>query len=93
MTNSVTQWQSQVTVVDRMNRPIRDLRISVIDRCNYRCPYCMPAEVYGDGHKFLPRRDWLTPGEIKRIAGLFVQLGVSKLRITGGEPLLPARYC
>lgn len=88
MTNSVTQWQSQASVRDRLNRPIRDLRISVIDRCNYRCPYCMPAEVYGEGHQYLPRASWLTPGEIKRIAGVFVQLGVSKLRITGGEPLL-----
>jgi cyclic pyranopterin phosphate synthase len=88
MSSSVTQFQGQATVEDRLGRPIRDLRISVIDRCNFRCPYCMPAEIYGDSHEFLPRRHWLTPGEIKRIASLFVQLGVSKLRITGGEPLL-----
>ncbi len=67
---------------------MRDLRISVIDRCNFRCPYCMPADVYGADHQFLPRGHWLTPGEIKRVAGLFVQLGVRKLRVTGGEPLL-----
>ena len=67
---------------------MRDLRVSVIDRCNYRCPYCMPAEIYGESYKFLPRAHWLTPGEIKRVAGLFVGLGVNKLRITGGEPLL-----
>jgi len=88
MSDSVTQWQPQAAVKDRLNRPVRDLRISVIDRCNFRCPYCMPAEIYGEGHKFLPRSHWLTPGEIRRIAGLFVQLGVTKLRITGGEPLL-----
>ena len=52
MTNgSVTQWHGEGAVRDRLNRPVRDLRISVIDRCNYRCPYCMPADVYGDGHK------------------------------------------
>ena len=73
---------------DRFNRPLRDLRISVIDRCNYRCPYCMPADVYGEGYKFLPRSHWLTAGEIKRVAGLFLQLGVRKVRLTGGEPLL-----
>lgn len=88
MSDSVTQWQQQAGVKDRFDRPIRDLRISVIDRCNFRCPYCMPAEIFGEGHRYLPRRHWLTPGEIKRIAGLFVQLGVRKLRITGGEPLL-----
>ena len=88
MTSSVTTWAAQAAVKDRLSRPLRDLRISVIDRCNYRCPYCMPADVFGDGHAFLPRSHWLTPGEIKRVAGLFVQLGVNKLRITGGEPLL-----
>src|SRR5690606_6079369 len=89
MTNgSVTQWHGEGAVRDRLNRPVRDLRISVIDRCNYRCPYCMPADVYGDGHKFLPRSHWLTPGEIKRVANLFLKLGVTKFRLTGGEPLL-----
>ncbi|HEX6994616.1 MAG TPA: GTP 3',8-cyclase MoaA [Gammaproteobacteria bacterium] len=89
MTNgNVTQWQGEGAVRDRLNRPVRDLRISVIDRCNYRCPYCMPADVYGDGHKFLPRSHWLTPGEIKRVASLFLRLGVTKFRLTGGEPLL-----
>ena len=69
-------------------RPLRDLRISVIDRCNYRCPYCMPAELFGENHQFLPRAHWLTAGEIKRVASVFLQLGVKKLRLTGGEPLL-----
>lgn len=88
MANTVTKWQAQASIEDRLKRPIRDLRISVIDRCNYRCPYCMPAELFGDEHAYLPRASWLTPGEIKRLAGLFVQLGVTKLRLTGGEPLL-----
>jgi len=85
---SVTQWHGEGAVRDRLNRPVRDLRISVIDRCNYRCPYCMPAEVYGEGHQFLPRSHWLTPGEIKRVGSLFLKLGVTKFRLTGGEPLL-----
>jgi cyclic pyranopterin phosphate synthase len=88
MTHTVAQVQTQGAVKDRLSRPVRDLRISVIDRCNYRCPYCMPAELFGDNHKFLPRAHWLTPGEIKRIASVFLQLGVKKLRLTGGEPLL-----
>ena len=88
MTQTVAQWQSQAAVKDRWSRPVRDLRVSVIDRCNYRCPYCMPAELYGEDHRFLPRAHWLTAGEIKRIAGLFLPLGVSKVRLTGGEPLL-----
>jgi cyclic pyranopterin phosphate synthase len=88
MTDTVAHWQSQAAVKDRWARPLRDLRISVIDRCNFRCPYCMPAELFGESHRFLPRADWLTAGEIKRVAGLFGQLGVSKVRLTGGEPLL-----
>jgi cyclic pyranopterin phosphate synthase len=80
--------KSRNAVQDRRGRPLRDLRISVIDRCNYRCPYCMPAELFGDAHQFLPRSHWLTAGEIKRLGGLFQHLGVNKLRITGGEPLL-----
>ena len=88
MTHTVAHWQTQAAVKDRLSRPLRDLRISVIDRCNYRCPYCMPAELFGDNHQFLPRAHWLTAGEIKRVASVFVQLGVKKLRLTGGEPLL-----
>jgi GTP 3',8-cyclase len=74
--------------VDRFERPLRDLRISVTDRCNFRCPYCMPAEIYGDQYRFLPRPELLTFEEIERLASLFVSLGAEKLRITGGEPLL-----
>jgi cyclic pyranopterin phosphate synthase len=88
MDNKVRQWQATGDVRDTLGRVLRDLRISVIDRCNYRCPYCMPAEIYGDSFEWLPRQHWLTPGEIRRVAGLFTQLGVTKLRITGGEPLL-----
>jgi cyclic pyranopterin phosphate synthase len=73
---------------DARGRALRDLRISVIDRCNFRCPYCMPAEKFGGAKAFLPRRDWLQPAEIERIARAFVALGVRKLRLTGGEPLL-----
>tara|TARA_B100000029_G_scaffold501404_1_gene574700 strand:- start:3667 stop:4821 length:1155 start_codon:yes stop_codon:yes gene_type:complete len=88
MSKNITQLAAPVDVKDAFGRPLHDLRISVIDRCNYRCPYCMPAEIYGESYKFLSRKHWLTAGEIKRIASLFIQLGVAKVRITGGEPLL-----
>jgi cyclic pyranopterin phosphate synthase len=88
MDSSIAALQARPVVKDQMQRPLRDLRISVIDRCNYRCPYCMPEEVFGEAHEFLSRKDWLTPGEIKRVASLFLKLGVTKLRLTGGEPLL-----
>jgi len=67
---------------------VRDLRISVTDRCNFRCVYCMPREVFGDDYAFLPRRQLLSFEEILRVARLFVARGVRKIRITGGEPLL-----
>ncbi len=73
---------------DTFGRPLRDLRISVTDRCNFRCVYCMPKEVYGRDHAFLPRRELLSFEEIARVAGVFVRGGVRKLRITGGEPLV-----
>ena len=73
---------------DRLHRPLRDLRISVTDRCNFRCTYCMPAEVFGPGFAFLPRTELLSFEEIARLAGIFAAAGVRKLRITGGEPLL-----
>jgi GTP 3',8-cyclase len=75
-------------VVDTFGRPVRDLRISVTDRCNFRCVYCMPKEVFGRDYRFLPRRELLTFEEIERVSRVFVGLGVHKLRITGGEPLL-----
>ena len=74
--------------LDTFGRPLRDLRISVTDRCNFRCVYCMPKEVYGRDHRFLERRELLTFEEIARIARTFVGAGVQKLRITGGEPLV-----
>ena len=74
--------------LDTFGRPLRDLRISVTDRCNFRCVYCMPKEVYGRDHRFLDRRELLTFEEIARVAGIFVGAGVTKLRITGGEPLV-----
>jgi cyclic pyranopterin phosphate synthase len=77
-----------MTVLDTLGRPVRDLRISVTDRCNFRCVYCMPKEVFGREYAFLPRRELLTFEEIERVARVFVDLGVQKLRITGGEPLL-----
>ena len=74
--------------IDKFGRPMRDLRISVTDRCNFRCPYCMPAELFGESYKFLPKEEILSFEEITRLARIFVDLGVNKLRITGGEPLL-----
>ncbi len=73
---------------DTFGRPLRDLRISVTDRCNFRCVYCMPSEVYGRDYRFLERRELLSFEEIARVARVFVGLGVRKLRITGGEPLV-----
>lgn len=75
-------------LVDTLNRPLRDLRISVTDRCNFRCVYCMPREVFGPNYKFLARTELLTFEEITRLARQFAALGVEKFRLTGGEPLL-----
>jgi len=74
--------------LDALGRPLRDLRISVTDRCNFRCTYCMPREIYGTAFRFLPHADLLTFEEITRLAAAAVSLGVSKIRLTGGEPLL-----
>ena len=74
--------------LDRLGRPLRDLRISVTDRCNFRCVYCMPKEVFGRDHAFLERRELLSFEEIERLARVFVAHGVEKIRITGGEPLV-----
>lgn len=75
-------------VLDKLHRPLRDLRISVTDRCNFRCRYCMPEEIFGSDYSFLPSDKILSFDEIERLARIFVSLGVKKLRITGGEPLL-----
>ncbi len=78
----------ELDVRDALGRGLRDLRISVTDRCNFRCRYCMPKEVFGPDHAFLPRRDLLSFEEIERLVRAFAGLGVRKVRITGGEPLL-----
>ncbi|MBY0036991.1 GTP 3',8-cyclase MoaA [Bacillus cereus] len=78
----------QEMVKDFFGRPLQDLRISVIDRCNFRCTYCMPAEIFGPEYAFLKDEFLLTFDEIERLAKLFVSIGVRKIRLTGGEPLL-----
>ena len=77
-------------LLDSLRRPLRDLRISVTDRCNFRCPYCMPAEIYGERYHFVPKSQILTYEEIARVARLFADLGARKIRLTGGEPLVRA---
>jgi GTP 3',8-cyclase len=74
--------------LDTRHRPLRDLRVSVTDRCNFRCVYCMPREIFGRDWQFLPRGQILTYEEIARLAGVFTRLGVHKVRLTGGEPLV-----
>ena len=73
---------------DQLGRPMRDLRISLLDRCNFRCPYCMPESTYNEDYQFLRRQQRLSFDEIVRFASIAVSLGVNKLRLTGGEPLL-----
>lgn len=73
---------------DRLYRPMKDLRISVTDRCNFRCSYCMPKEIFGDDYVFLPREELLTFEEMERLAKIFESFGVRKIRLTGGEPLM-----
>ncbi len=79
---------SMPDLTDKFQRPVRDLRISVTDRCNFRCTYCMPKEIFGKDYEFLPRDDLLSPDEMVMVAETFVARGVEKVRITGGEPLL-----
>lgn len=81
-------WRESLPLRDRRGRPLSDLRISVIDQCNFRCGYCMPKEVFHKDYVFLSRDELLSFAEITRLARIFVGLGVEKLRITGGEPLL-----
>jgi cyclic pyranopterin phosphate synthase len=76
------------SVTDTLNRPLHDLRLSVTDRCNFRCTYCMPKEVFGRHYAFLPKGEILSFEELARLARVFVSLGVEKIRLTGGEPLL-----
>ena len=74
--------------VDTLRRPVRDLRISVTDRCNFRCTYCMPKTVFGQEYRFMDRKELLTFEELERVVRVFAELGVEKIRLTGGEPLL-----
>jgi len=83
-----TQWQPGQALADTRQRPLRDLRISVTDRCNFRCTYCMPREVFDTDYPFMPHSALLSFEEITRVASVAVQLGVQKIRLTGGEPLL-----
>jgi GTP 3',8-cyclase len=77
-----------LTIVDQLNRPLRDLRISVTDRCNFRCVYCMPKEIFGPDFAFLPSAALLSFEEITRLARIFIDHGMRKVRLTGGEPLV-----
>ena len=79
---------SRPVLQDRLARPLHDLRLSVTDRCNFRCTYCMPKEIFGAAHPFLPKSEVLSFEELTRAARLFLSLGVEKIRLTGGEPLL-----
>ncbi|MES2887375.1 MAG: GTP 3',8-cyclase MoaA [Pseudomonadota bacterium] len=84
-----THWvERQGPLLDTLQRPLKDLRISVTDRCNFRCRYCMPREVFDSQHVFLPQAELLSFEEITRLARVFVSLGTEKIRLTGGEPLL-----
>ncbi|MDZ4241764.1 MAG: GTP 3',8-cyclase MoaA [Candidatus Omnitrophota bacterium] len=85
---NTNQGPRGAVVTDQFQRPLHDVRISVIDRCNFRCPYCMPEDEYSHAYTFLDKQEWLTFGEILRLAKIFVRLGAAKIRLTGGEPLL-----
>jgi cyclic pyranopterin phosphate synthase len=89
-TQTLRERGERSALADAFGRRLRDLRISVTDRCNFRCPYCMPAERFGAGFEFLPREELLRYEEIARLARIFAGLGTRKLRITGGEPLVRA---
>jgi cyclic pyranopterin phosphate synthase len=90
MTKGIHDIRGTANPLDRLDRPLHDLRISVMDRCNFRCPYCMPRDRFDDAYKFLNSQERLSFQEITRLARLFAGLGVRKLRLTGGEPLLRA---
>ena len=90
MTSIIHDIRGAKNPLDRLGRPLHDLRISVMDRCNFRCPYCMPKEQFHEHYRFLKSQERLSFDEIVRLARLFASLGVRKLRLTGGEPLLRA---
>ncbi len=84
----MTSLSTSRKIQDTLGRNVRDLRISVTDRCNFRCPYCMPAEIFGERYEFLKREEILSFEEVVRLTRIFIGFGVSKIRITGGEPLV-----
>mgnify|MGYP003575597124 CR=1 FL=1 len=88
MPSPIVPWPNRIRPKDRLGRPLHDLRISVMDRCNFRCPYCMPRETFHEHYRFLKSSERLSFEQISRLTRLFVQLGVRKVRLTGGEPLL-----
>src|ERR1035438_6923706 len=90
MSSTVHHIRGPQSPLDRLGRPLHDLRISVMDRCNFRCPYCMPKEQFHENYRFLKSQERLSFDEILRLSRLFATLGVRKLRLTGGEPLLRA---
>jgi cyclic pyranopterin phosphate synthase len=90
MNSNIHDFRGADHPLDRLARPLHDLRISVMDRCNFRCPYCMPKEQFHDNYRFLKSQERLSFDEIVRLSRLFATLGVRKLRLTGGEPLLRA---
>jgi GTP 3',8-cyclase len=90
MTSTVQLLRGPQNPLDKLGRPLHDLRISVMDRCNFRCPYCMPKEQFHEHYRFLKSQERLSFDEIVRLSRLFANLGVRKLRLTGGEPLLRA---
>jgi cyclic pyranopterin phosphate synthase len=90
MTSIIHDIRGAQNPTDRLGRPLHDLRISVMDRCNFRCPYCMPKEQFHENYQFLKSRERLTFDELARLTKLFAGLGVRKVRLTGGEPLLRA---
>ncbi len=88
MPSTVTELPVKHRPHDTLGRPLHDLRISVMDRCNFRCPYCMPKETFHENYRFLKSNERLSFEEITRLTRLFVDIGVKKVRLTGGEPLL-----
>src|SRR6202790_4600624 len=90
MSSTIHYIRGPQNPLDRLGRPLHDLRISVMDRCNFRCPYCMPRETFNDKYRFLKSAERLSFEEIVRLTRIFVQLGVRRLRLPGGEPRLRA---
>ena len=88
MNTNAGEFLDSLESLDALGRPLKDLRISVTDKCNFRCPYCMPKEIFGANYEYLSKQSTLTSEEVIRSATIFRSLGISKIRITGGEPTL-----